>query len=123
MKIVRNVCMTQLNKSNASKVVYIDSQILKRKVHQYQRDGASEYASPEMDAIALTEANKIHDAIAQLSIEYREIILLREFQDFSYKQIAEVTTLPVGTVMSRLSRARRDLRNILSADVKQEKGA
>ena len=68
-----------------------------------------------------SQSKKIHRAIAQLPADYREVIILREFQDFNYKQISEITSLPMGTVMSRLSRARRDLRKILRPAIEKEK--
>ncbi len=125
MVIVRNVCMTQLSQSKGSKVVYIDSQMLKQKTHQYQIEQAITDSTPETNAIELSETSsqskKIHHAISQLPLDYREIILLREFQDFNYKQIANITSLPLGTVMSRLSLARRELIKILGAATKKVK--
>ena len=124
MVIVRNVCMTQLSQLKGSKVVYIDSQVLTQKVHQYQIEQAIADTTPESTAIELSEissqSKRIHHAISQLSLDYREIILLREFQDFNYKEISKITSLPLGTVMSRLSRARRDLREILGSALTKE---
>ena len=125
MVIVRNVCMTQLNQLKGNKVVYIDSQVLKQKTHQYQIEQAITNATPESKAIELSnlssQSKRIHHAISQLPVEYREVILLREFQEFNYKQISEITSVPLGTVMSRLSRARRDLRKILGSEINKEK--
>lgn len=62
------------------------------------------------------EALKIRDfenALGELSPEYREVILLAGLENLSYKEIAAVTGLPMGTVMSRLSRARERLRQIM----------
>jgi RNA polymerase sigma-70 factor (ECF subfamily) len=124
MVIVRNVCMAQLSRLKGSKVVYLDPQNLKQKTHQYQIEQAVADSTPESDAIELSEisaqSKKIHGAISQLPLDYREIILLREFQDFNYKEISKITALPLGTVMSRLSRARRDLRKILSSAITGE---
>ena len=117
MVIVRNVCMTQLNQSKASKVIYLDSKMFKEKTQQYQIEQAAMAATPESTAIEMSEissrSTRVHHAISQLPLNYREVILLREFQDFNYNQISEITSLPLGTVMSRLSRARRKLRKIL----------
>ena len=62
------------------------------------------------------EQQAVRAALAGLSEIYREVIVLREFEDMSYQEIAEVTQLPIGTVMSRLSRARRNLREALKED-------
>jgi RNA polymerase sigma-70 factor (ECF subfamily) len=48
--------------------------------------------------------------IAQLPEEFREVLILREMEDLSYREIAEITGVPIGTVMSRLARARATLR-------------
>ena len=49
----------------------------------------------------------VHEALAALPPEYREVIVLREFEELSYKQISAVVSIPLGTVMSRLDRAAR----------------
>jgi len=55
-------------------------------------------------------------AIAKLPVEFREVIVFREMENFSYKEIAELVNAPIGTVMSRLARARAQLREIILAD-------
>jgi RNA polymerase sigma-70 factor (ECF subfamily) len=55
----------------------------------------------------------VRAAIAQLSPEFREAVVLREMEGFSYKEIADITGVRIGTVMSRLARGRRDLQRIL----------
>jgi RNA polymerase sigma-70 factor (ECF subfamily) len=69
--------------------------------------------SPEILLIKAWEAAAVRAAIEQLPVGYREVVVLREFEDMSYKQIAIVTGLAMGTVMSRLSRARDQLQAIL----------
>ena len=54
-------------------------------------------------------------AVESLPVDFREVIVLRELEGLSYKEIASVAEIPIGTVMSRLSRAREDLRRLLSA--------
>jgi RNA polymerase sigma-70 factor (ECF subfamily) len=53
----------------------------------------------------------LRDALAALPLEFREALVLRELEGLSYKEIAEIAEVPVGTVMSRLARARRQLQN------------
>jgi RNA polymerase sigma-70 factor (ECF subfamily) len=62
------------------------------------------------------ERLQVREAIRQLPAEFREIILLREYEELSYQEIADVLDCPVGTVMSRLARARTRLRPLLSAE-------
>src|SRR5882672_646861 len=61
------------------------------------------------------EREQVRNAIQQLPIEFREIILLREYEELSYEEIAALLECPVGTVMSRLARARSKLRDLLPA--------
>jgi RNA polymerase sigma factor (sigma-70 family) len=67
-------------------------------------------ADPERAAIDRDEERTLQRLLAALSAEHREILVLREVEDMDYRQIAAVTRLPVGTVMSRLARARAALR-------------
>ncbi len=69
------------------------------------------------DALLLEKADRelLHKAIAELPVEFREILVLRELEGFSYKEIADVAAVPLGTVMSRLARAREHLRALLVA--------
>jgi RNA polymerase sigma-70 factor (ECF subfamily) len=61
---------------------------------------------PEQRAIRGAEMSALADAIAALPLQYREVLVLRELEDLSYKEIARVVDIPIGTVMSRLARAR-----------------
>jgi len=62
--------------------------------------------SPEDEVIRKTEINRLRQAIEAMPEPFREAIVLRELEDLSYAEIAEVTGVPIGTVMSRLSRGR-----------------
>lgn len=70
---------------------------------------------PHATYVSKTEQEQVRTAIQQLSIEFREIILLREYEELSYQEIATVLECPAGTVMSRLARARAKLRDLLSS--------
>jgi len=61
----------------------------------------------------------IERALAELPLEFREVIVLRELHELSYKEISTVTGVPIGTVMSRLARARRRLASALGLHVRE----
>jgi RNA polymerase sigma-70 factor (ECF subfamily) len=69
--------------------------------------------SPEVVLLQDTGRQEIMEAIEELPVEFREAIILRELEEMSYKEIAEVMDVPLGTVMSRLARARRQLQESL----------
>ena len=66
----------------------------------------SDAPSPEAAGATASEGRRLNEVIALLPNEFREVLILREMEDLSYREIAEVTGVPVGTVMSRLARAR-----------------
>jgi RNA polymerase sigma-70 factor, ECF subfamily len=61
---------------------------------------------PEQAALRSSESRLLSEAVAQLPILFREVLILRELEDLSYKEIARIANIPIGTVMSRLARAR-----------------
>jgi len=61
---------------------------------------------PEQALLRIAESKALADAIAELPLGYREVLVLRELEELSYKEIARVADIPIGTVMSRLARAR-----------------
>ncbi len=63
--------------------------------------------------VSKVEVEQLREAIMRLPLEFREIILLREYGEFSYQEIAALLDCPPGTVMSRLARARSKLRTLL----------
>ena len=72
--------------------------------------------TPEALLLRLENQQTVVDALESLPAQYREIILLCEVEEFSYREIAEILSLPIGTVMSRLYRAKHALRNSLRAN-------
>src|SRR3954454_3371143 len=81
---------------------------------------ASATPDPESVLIAQTDRDTVRHALTQLPLRFREILLLCEVEEMSYEEIAQVLAVPIGTVMSRLHRARRALRALL---VEEFKGA
>ncbi len=107
LTIVRNVCFTWLRKHRADSLTTEFDESL----HSPGEGGTSaEFTKHDIDPAQLQAA------IEQLPAEFREAIVLRELEGLSYKEIAEIAGVPIGTVMSRLARARRQLREILTKD-------
>lgn len=71
---------------------------------------------PETALLRTRESRRVRDLIAALPVELREALVLREFEELSYKDIAEATQTPIGTVMSRLWRARQLLARAAEAE-------
>jgi RNA polymerase sigma factor (sigma-70 family) len=98
--IVRNTCFTWLRKSRSSGATI-----------PVEEDFQAPDTSPDPEALVIKNMNsqKVGHAMEQLPLEYREILILRELEELSYKEIAKIIDIPLGTVMSRLSRARQAL--------------
>ncbi len=77
--------------------------------------GSASSASPETMALQNDEARWVRRQIATLPAEYREVIVLRELEDMSYKEISAIVAVPIGTVMSRLARGRDLLQQRITA--------
>ncbi|MEM5366708.1 RNA polymerase sigma factor [Paraburkholderia azotifigens] len=73
--------------------------------------------SPDPEALLIRDEDTrlVHEALEQLPVEYREVLILRELEELSYREIATIADLPVGTVMSRLARGRRKLATALTS--------
>jgi len=78
---------------------------------------AGSSVTPESPLIDRSGNDAVRCAIAQLPVIFREVILLCDVEDTSYREIAEILSIPIGTVMSRLARARRALRETLHSDL------
>ena len=115
MTIVRNVCLTLLKRRvRLSNVVMLDEAM--GEVEQASADivPASLSSRPDAELLAKIERARVQAALKKLPQNLREIVVLREFEDLSYQEISEVVGVPVGTVMSRLSRARERLKALLT---------
>ncbi|MFM0597781.1 RNA polymerase sigma factor [Paraburkholderia dilworthii] len=72
-------------------------------------------ADPQALLIRDEDTKRVHEALALLPVEYREVLILRELEEMGYREIAIVADVPIGTVMSRLARGRRKLAALLMA--------
>ena len=110
LQIVRNTCYSWLSENRRA-----DHAALDESEEAWQAVPAP--AADEPPAIAMRKAEKeqIDAAIAGLPVAFREVLVLRELEDLSYADIARIAEIPIGTVMSRLSRARAMVRESLSA--------
>jgi RNA polymerase sigma-70 factor, ECF subfamily len=105
LRIVRNTCYDSLNARNVKEKEFVPQ----AETHDIADAAPGPRAS--VDAKATIEA--VREAIAALPADFREIVILRELEDLSYKEISDVAGIPLGTVMSRLSRARDQLQLLL----------
>jgi RNA polymerase sigma-70 factor (ECF subfamily) len=108
LTIVRNTFYNWLKKNRPTEIAgELDEEAL-----------AVEDVSVNADAINLRQADAetVRRAIAELPVEFREMIILREMEGFSYKEIADLSDVPIGTVMSRLARARKFLQKNLAGE-------
>jgi RNA polymerase sigma-70 factor, ECF subfamily len=105
LAIVRNTAFTWLAKNRPKAVVVTDDEGLFEKAGLEMIDRAHD-ATPEAVLIAKIEAEELKRAIDALPVVYREALVLREIEGLSYQEIASVLSVPIGTVMSRLARAR-----------------
>ena len=99
LTIVRNAFYDWLRRNRPAEVVHDDNATVEAAV-----DEAG--IGPEQAAIRAADIVVLSDAVAALPLQFREVLILRELEDLSYKEIAHVASIPVGTVMSRLARAR-----------------
>jgi len=76
--------------------------------------------TPETVLIERAQQQVVQEVMAELPVNYREILLLCEVEEMSYQEIAETLSVPIGTVMSRLSRARKTLRDRLSQKLQEK---
>jgi len=110
LTIVRHTCYSWLHKNRAQEFVSYDEEL-------HDVESAD---SPEELLLASIDQQTLRSALEELPVEYREVILLREFEDMSYKEIAHIAGIPIGTVMSRLARARKLLQQRLSRPAARE---
>jgi RNA polymerase sigma-70 factor (ECF subfamily) len=110
LQIVRNTCYTWLEKNRPMEQM--------AEFNEELHLPAS--VTPEALAIATNDRERLSRALETLQHQHRELIVLRELEECSYKEIATITSMPIGTVMSALSRARHQLQLALTASPSKE---
>lgn len=111
LSIVRNTCHTWLRRNRAPELT-ADA------VELDEFSGGD--LNPEAVMMQSADSEALRRALEELPLEFREALVLREFEGLSYKEIAVVTDLPIGTVMSRLARARKRLQQSLAGYMNAE---
>lgn len=115
LAIVRNVCFSQLQAKKGPIV-----EVYEEDIHSGQTIESSvqlsHSADPALTVLQQADKTLINQAIMALPPDFKEVIVLRELEEFSYKEIAKITGVPMGTVMSRLARARQQLREALDQE-------
>ena len=106
LTIVRRTCYTWLARHRAGPETAVAA------AGDHEPDDAA--SNPEALLIRHADRSLVRDAIEALPLEFREVLVLRELEELSYKEIAAVVEVPLGTVMSRLARARERLHRELA---------
>jgi RNA polymerase sigma factor (sigma-70 family) len=112
LTIVRNTCYTWMQKNRASQATTTFDE---------EMPGVAVAAhDPEVVLLRTEDVQLIQDAVYELPAEFREMIVLRELEGLSYREIADIVGIPLGTVMSRLARGRERLQHILAKRAPKE---
>jgi len=112
LTIVRNTCYTWLQQNRSRELTEpIDDKLDEVGINT---------ENPETILLQNVDAQLVRQALQELPIEFREVLIMREMEDLSYKQISTIADLPIGTVMSRLARGRKRLRALLVSRMSKE---
>jgi len=106
LTIVRNTCYTWLQQNRVLRVA--------EPIEDNLNELGLDLADPEMLLLQSVDVQMVRQALQDLPVEFREVVVLREMEGLSYKEIANVVDLPLGTVMSRLARGRKRLQTLLA---------
>jgi RNA polymerase sigma factor (sigma-70 family) len=107
LTIVRNTWYDRFGRTHPAATVAFDE------TRDDRSDGTPD---PEARVMQREASDRVQQAIGSLPVDFREVIVLRELEDLSYKEIAAVVGTPMGTVMSRLARGRARLQDLLASD-------
>ena len=112
LAIVRNTCYTWLQHNRSPELTLpLDDEL---------REIESKDLNPEALLLQSSDTLMVRQALKELPVEFREVLVLRELEEMSYREIASITDLPLGTVMSRLARGRKRLQLALTNQMHAE---
>jgi RNA polymerase sigma factor (sigma-70 family) len=115
LTIVRNTAYSWLMKNRPKAVVFTeDLSAAEQQELEHEGPHGTRIETPEEVALSKADAEDVQHALARLPAHFREVIVLREMNQLNYRDIAEITSVPIGTVMSRLSRGRQLLIALLA---------
>ena len=106
LTIVRNTCYTWMHQNRRGD----STELFNEEIHSPELSGSPDH---EIQVLASADKETLRRALEELPDAFREALVLREIEGMSYKEIADVTSVSLGTVMSRLARARTRLRQTL----------
>jgi len=112
LTIVRNTCYTWLQQNRALRL----AEPIEDKLDEVGLD----LADPEILLLQSIDSQMVRQALQELPIEFREVVVMREMEGLSYKEIANIVDIPMGTVMSRLARGRKRLQTLLASRMGKE---
>ena len=106
LAIVRNTCLTWLRKKGATSMTEFN-----------EETHTGRELTPDGESVLLSQAalGHLNGCVEALPPEFREVIVLREIEELPYKEVAGIAGVPIGTIMSRLARARRRLQDCMTA--------
>jgi RNA polymerase sigma-70 factor (ECF subfamily) len=108
LTIVRNTAYSWLMKNRPKAVVFTDDlSMTEQQELEHEGPHGKRIETPEEIALFKADAEDVQRALAEMPAQFREVIVLREINQLNYRDIAEITNVPIGTVMSRLSRGRQ----------------
>jgi RNA polymerase sigma-70 factor (ECF subfamily) len=110
-RIVMNTCKDELRKRKV-KVISID-QPIETGDGQMQMEIEDEGRKPDEILVSKETQNEVHEALQEVSEKNRIVVVLRDIKGFSYSEISDIIDVPVGTIKSRISRGRQELKNVL----------
>ena len=112
LAIVRNTCYTWLQQNRGRETMASFDE----EIHTIE----NEASNPAKLVLKSDDREMLKQALEELPVEFREVVVLRDLEELSYKQVAEIANIPLGTVMSRLARARERLKRLLCARLKEK---